>query len=398
MSRSDEARDRARIRELEGRAWDVAVVGAGPAGALAALGLARRSLSVVLLDRQAFPRRKVCGACLSRGSLDVLSRVGLGALARDHGAVPLDRLELKAWGRTVELPLSRSSALSRTAFDAALVAEALRAGASFHDGTHAELGPARSGVREVAVRRRGCSGVLQARVVVAADGVGGSFLGASHATPSERVAPGSRIGLGAVFEAAPSEHRSGAIHMAVGSGGYVGSVHLEDGRLNVAAALDPALLRRVRSPGEAVAQVLAEAGAAPLPDSAGNAWRGTPPLTRRPGALGAERVFVVGDAAGYVEPFTGEGICWALASAWALTPFVARAVEGWTPDLLRDWESWHAREIGRAQLLCRGVAWVLRRPVLARGTVRALHHIPRVADPFLRGASTPPSLPLASSA
>ena len=186
--------------------------------------------------------------------------------------------------------------------------------------------------------------------------------------------------------------------MAVGSGGYVGSVCLEDGRLNVAAALDPVLLRSVRSPGEAVAHILAEAGAPPLPDIGGEAWGGTPPLTRRPGALGAERVFVVGDAAGYVEPFTGEGICWALAGAWALTPLVARSAEGWTPDLLRHWESWHARAIGRAQMLCRGVAWILRRPALAQGTALALHHIPRVASPFLRGASTPPSLPLASKA
>ena len=65
-------------------------------------------------------------------------------------------------------------------------------------------------------------------------------------------------------------------------------------------------------------------------------WKGTPELTRRPVRLGAERLFAVGDAGGYVEPFTGEGVLWALSGARALAPLVARVAERWDPGLLDD--------------------------------------------------------------
>jgi flavin-dependent dehydrogenase len=383
---------------LDRRAWDVVVVGAGPAGAVVALGLARRSLSVLLLDRQAFPRRKVCGACLSRGALEVLAGMDLGSLAGDHGAVPLDRLELTAWGTKVQLPLQGSSALSREVFDAALVAEAVRAGATFSPETRATLGPLGPGDREVRIRRAGTSMLLRARVVVAADGLAGAFLGGSSGVRTGTPARGARVGVGAVFEADAAGYPYRAIHMAVGHHGYVGAVRLEDGRLNVAAALDPALVRTVRSPGKAVACLLDEAGAPALPDRPQDGWSGTPTLTRRPARLGEERVFAVGDASGYVEPFTGEGMTWAMAGARALTPLLARAADRWTPQVLEEWEAWHARRLRPAQRLCRTVAWTLRRPTLSRGTARLLRRFPWMAAPVLRGASTHPRIPLESNA
>ncbi len=102
--------------------------------------------------------------------------------------------------------------------------------------------------------------------------------------------------------------------MACGRRGYLGLVRLEDGRLNLAAALDPCWMRVCGGPGPAAARLLAEVGWPPVPNLAEQNWRGTPALTRQARRRAAERLFLIGDAAGYIEPFTGEGMAWALAA------------------------------------------------------------------------------------
>src|SRR5690242_12505527 len=91
--------------QAEARRWDAVVVGAGPAGSVAARELARRGASVLLVDRAAFPRRKVCGSCLNLRALATLAEVGLGGLAGGLGALPLRGLSLAARGLRAWLPL-----------------------------------------------------------------------------------------------------------------------------------------------------------------------------------------------------------------------------------------------------------------------------------------------------
>ncbi|HEY8505926.1 MAG TPA: FAD-dependent oxidoreductase, partial [Gemmataceae bacterium] len=128
--------------EAAGRAWDVLVAGAGPAGALAARQLARRGRAVLLVEKQDLPRAKVCGACLNRNALAVLQRAGLGDLVFSLGGVPLTGLRLAGWGRAVRLPLPEGRGLSRRALDAALVGAACEAGARLLPRTRATLGTA----------------------------------------------------------------------------------------------------------------------------------------------------------------------------------------------------------------------------------------------------------------
>jgi flavin-dependent dehydrogenase len=168
--------------------------------------------------------------------------------------------------------------------------------------------------------------------------------------------------------------------MACGSGGYVGLVRLEDGRLGMGAALDVAAVRRAGGPGEAAASCLDEVGW-PAPERlAQGGWRGTAPLTRQARRLAAERVFVLGDAAGYVEPFTGEGMAWALAAGAAVAPLAA---EAWRPALAARWEAVYRRVVGRRQFVCRAAAAVLRRPWLAGALIRLLAVAPSLAAPVL---------------
>mgnify|MGYP003333391397 FL=1 len=116
------------------------------------------------------------------------------------------------------------------------------------------------------------------------------------------------------------------------------------------------------------------------PDLAGIAeasrWRGTPALTRRR-VVASERIACVGDAAGYVEPFTGEGMSWALQTATSLAKMVDTALKN-DGDLL-EWRRQHAKLVGIDRRRCHLVARLVRVPGLAHATIRTI-----AAIPFLR--------------
>ncbi|WP_227255124.1 NAD(P)/FAD-dependent oxidoreductase [Frigoriglobus tundricola] len=284
--------------------------------------------------------------------------------------------------------------LSREVFDAALVDEAVRAGVEFRTGVVAKLDGNLSGTErrssiDVLVRGSGTengagSGEdrVTARVAVLASGLTGG-----DAVPEA----GSRIGAGATVPAdtVPSFFETGTIFMATGHGGYVGFVRVEDGRLDVAAAFDVAFVKARGGLGPAAQTVLSEVGWPQVPGFVELAWRGTPALSRRPKIIAGERWFAVGDAAGYVEPFTGEGMAWAVMSAAALAPIAARGVQEWSTSLTGEWESTHRRLIGTRQRTCRIVSRVLRAPALTALVVRALSAVPALSRPVVRSLNRP---------
>jgi flavin-dependent dehydrogenase len=347
--------------------YDAVVIGAGPAGAVCARELARGGARVLLLDRAHFPRPKVCGCCVNGSAIGTLARLGLSDVLAH--AVPLREVKLARGSRGARVPLPAGVALSREAFDTALVEHAVRAGVEFRPGTSAKL--------EDELRR--------ANVVILATGLVGN-----DGAPE----PGSRIGAGAQVPAAgvPDFYAPGTIFMATGRGGYVGLVRVEDGRLDAAAAFDAGFVRASGGLGAAAETVLRETGWPVPANLAELPWKGTPALTRRAKQLAGERWFAVGDAAGYVEPFTGEGMAWAVASAAALAPIALRASNQWEPRFVREWEATHRRTIGARQRTCRTVSQVLRSPVLTAIAVRALGAIPALARPVVSRLNRPPVL------
>jgi flavin-dependent dehydrogenase len=358
--------------------WDAVVVGAGPAGATAARELAGLGRRVLLVDRARFPRRKVCGCCLNGSAAATLRAVGLGGLLSDSGAVPVRDLRLSVNGISAELPLPATVALSREAFDAALVRAAVAAGAGFLPEVAASVGSVDGGSRSVTLNTLCGLRVVKARLVVGADGLSGR-------SAESQVEPGSRLGIGAVLPAdAGAGYPAGRLFMAVGRGGYVGLVRLEDGRLDVAAAADPGFVRDAGGPGPAASQILESSGF-PIPSGwAGADWRGTPLLTRRAGVPAGERLLVVGDAAGYVEPFTGEGMAWALAAGRAVAPIADRGIREWDQRLITEWSAVHRRAVAGRQTVCRAAAFVLRRPGAAGLITALLACWPGLAGPVLR--------------
>ena len=217
--------------------------------------------------------------------------------------------------------------------------------------------------RRLLLRAGRSTGRNRARVVLAADGLGGSLLARAGATGAG--------GGGGAHRGGGDRRRRRRISTGRGWFTWRAAPAATPGWCGWRTAgwtwpppSTPPGVRAAGGPGRAAARLVREAGWPP-PDRLDELpWRGTPALTRRPHRVAAERVFVVGDAAGYVEPFTGEGMAWALASGVAVAPLAARAVERWRPELARQWADLHRRVVGRRQVVCRAAAAVLRRPWL----------------------------------
>jgi flavin-dependent dehydrogenase len=177
--------------------------------------------------------------------------------------------------------------------------------------------------------------------------------------------------------------------MAVGRAGYVGLVRVEGGALNVAAAIAPGFVRARGSAAASVAAILAEGGLPPLARIEESAWHGTLPLTRTSPVVAGHRLLLVGDAAGYVEPFTGEGMAWALAGACAAEPFALRGIANWDRTLEQAWTRAHRSLIARRQRWCRWLSALLRHPRMTRALLSVVARAPQLARPVVRELTAP---------
>lgn len=355
------------LRQVVDEPWDAVVVGAGPAGSLCARRLAIGGRRVLLVERSVFPRWKVCGACLGASGVRTLEREGLGGLLDDLGARPVGQVRLVWRGRSLRVPMRGMVTVSRRAMDAGLAAAAQEAGAVFLQGARASWdAPRNESDGALRVRLESDTGTVEvsARSVVVA---GGLRSASAHGEHGASVEAGSLIGLGATGPAdGAGAFGAGALAMMVGSHGYVGRIVTEDGTANWAAAVDPKSLRRFGGPAAAVRAICDEAGLdARVPDAG---WVGTPALTRRTPAQRG-RVYRVGDAAGYVEPITGEGMSWALLGASALAPVLESALASGRHD--GAWDGRHASLLRVRRARCRVVARSLRSPWAMRAAFAA---------------------------
>jgi flavin-dependent dehydrogenase len=312
-------------------------------------------------------------------ALDVLERLGLSELPWALGAVPLRQIRFASRRSSATIPIGRRMAISRETFDEALVRQAAADGATVCDQTEGWPAAAKhSPLCDVLLRRQESSLTVRAKVVLVATGLA--------ANPPEfraDVSKHSRVGLGTVLDGA-GQLPPDTLQMAFGAAGYVGIAAVERGRMDVAAAVLPAALAGVRSPGALVARIFREAGLSPPHGLESAAWRGTPRYARRCRPLGIDRCLLIGDAAGYVEPLTGEGIGWAMLSAVLASELVSPRLDHWDASIARRWQRSYRRTIVPSQRRCRAIGSLFGHASLREWAMWTLRRAPRVAYPVVR--------------
>ncbi len=372
--------------------WDVVVIGAGPAGSVAALQLARSGVSVLMVDKAEHPRSKVCGCCLSAASVKLLDSLGLKERLLQLNAVAIDKIVLNIGSHRAAVGLCPGLAISRQVLDSELIKQAIAAGANFVSQTTAFVEAEANDHRVVELQCKNFIVSARAKCVIVADGLSGHSLDRLQLLPT-KAAEGSRIGAGTTARAFPSAlFDDGCIYMTAGDGGYVGMVKIEDGSLDVAAAFDRSFVQKFKSPGHAANELIKLTPFAQF-DLSSLQWHGTPALTRKR-KVAASRLLVVGDAASYAEPFTGEGMLWAMTSGCAVVPMVLKSLE-YNRGGFRysQWEDSHRRLIEGKQLMSMSLALMLRRPGLIELMIRILNTAPFMAKPIVEALGHQPALP-----
>ncbi|MBI4636182.1 MAG: NAD(P)/FAD-dependent oxidoreductase [Candidatus Rokubacteria bacterium] len=375
---------------------DVIVVGAGPGGAATAILLSEHGLGVLVLDRARFPRSKICGEYLSPEAVRVLDR--LGALKTlDAVATPLLGMRITAPdGTTVAgryRPLGpyrpyREHALgvSRTTLDAAL-AERLRAlPLEFREETRV-TDLILDGERVVGVEtvdRDHRARTVRAPLVIGADGrtsVVAQRLGCRRPHRLRRMALVTYVsGLSGCGD-------SGEVFVDPPDYGILNPIEPDRANLSLVVPLEHAapfsdrleafFAARVAQLPHLARRLAGARRAAPVQAMGPLAYRVTPP--RRPGVL------LVGDAAGFYDPFTGEGIFSALHGAELAAETVVRALRSGDTSAraLAEYERARRTAFGGKARLTRALQLVIRHRRLANLTARVLVRRPALLDLLL---------------
>jgi flavin-dependent dehydrogenase len=316
---------------------DVLIVGAGPAGSIAALVLARAGVRVHIVDRAVFPRDKLCGDSVNPGALALLRRHGLADAVEASGAPIRGMLVTgpggaKVDGRYAEGVLGRS--LRRRDFDRVLLEAAIRAGAHFQPDVRV-AGPAASGmngartVHGVLVRTTDGSTVERStRLVIAADGRRSSIafgLGlANHPVRPRRWA------LGAYFEGTRGLEERGEMHIRKGR--YIGVAPLPAGLSNVCVVVsDDAARSLMHAPAVAMEAALVADEQLCARFEKSRRVRDVQvlgPLAVDVTRAGIPGLLLAGDAAGFVDPMTGDGLRLAMRGGELAAEAALGALEG----------------------------------------------------------------------
>lgn len=358
--------------------YDVAIVGAGPAGAVTAWILAGLdpALRIILCDATAIAGRKPCGEYLSPGGVGVLERAGLLADVLATGALPLRSLTMRAPAGGIRVPFApvlglvpqagHGLGVRRERFDGCLRAAAAR---------RVEM---RGGSRMSRVQRDedgwtltfADASTVSARLLVGADGRGSAVrrqCGLDRRPSRQRFALATR--------ARGVAHGDG-VEMHLGPLGQVGICPLGDGEANLNLLLAPAsagllrllprerLLRAALAATPGLAQRVRAADIGPV--------LATGSLPQTCSAVIGDRLALVGDAAGFCDPFTGEGMSLALAEAELL----AAAIAG--PGL-PAYSAAFARTVGRRRRIGESLQSMLSRRRLSEALLAAVAGLPLAA-------------------
>ena len=345
--------------------FDVAIVGAGPAGSTCAAFCAQAGLHVILLERENFPREKVCGDCLNPSCWPVLRRLEVFERVRALPHGELSAVEFVAIGGQrvrVDLPRGDESeiAVRRSLFDELLMSRAKELGTEVRDAiTVSTLEKTSANHWRIDIGDR----TIEARILVAADGRNSTIARLCNMLPRparERIALQSHVPLPQNF--------GDRVVLQFLPEGYSGQAPINDRELNLCLVGIPARISSLRKWAERNFGIAAD-----------HPWRTITPLTRAALPAAHENLFLIGDAARVVEPFTGEGIYYALRGGELAAAAIAKIIRGQDrQSTLRQFSQAHAA-------MYRGRLWINQ---LTRAAVLS----PRFASFVLRLARFQPAI------
>jgi flavin-dependent dehydrogenase len=324
---------------------DVAIIGAGPAGSTLAAALARRGVETVVLERSPEWHWRAGGVFASPAAVAATLRAGLTQDAIDAVTRPIPAMRLETpGGASVRLTYGADTGgppavgFDRSRLDPALEALARAAGATIRRGVPVTSVVLEPGAGKPARLEAGDDELL-ARIVVGADGVHSIVANAAGVARPARLPP--RVGL--TWHVRDPRDASRDARLVVVRDGYVGLAAVPGERTNIGIVLGPTWRQWLAADGAAktarrVLEMIPPAADDPV------RWAEAEPCERIAGAspLGGRVTrragpgwFLVGDAAGFLDPFTGEGLHRALVStelaAWAVEAalgFEGRAAAG----------------------------------------------------------------------
>lgn len=342
--------------------FDLAVIGGGPAGSSAAITARKLGFEVVLLESGSFPRHKVCGEFVSAESLDLLGTLfGAGSLIEHSQRISKARIFVD--GSQAEFPIIPPAAsLTRFDLDLALWQAASDAGCC-----------ARSGVRVKSVRSEKSfvldvgDGALTARAVINASGRW------SNLSPERAVGAEQWIGVKGHFY---DPHASDSCDLYFFAGGYCGVQPLGNRLVNAAAMVKPQVARTLSDvlTLNPELRMRSQCWTAAMPPVS------TAPLFFRAPKTSYNGMFLVGDAAAFLDPFAGDGISIALHSGRLAALAVAPYLRGASPlqASIDSYDREYRQLIQPALNSARRFRALTGLPRILRSTVVSLMKIPAI--------------------
>jgi flavin-dependent dehydrogenase len=317
---------------------DLAIIGGGPAGAAAALEARLGGLEVTIWEKERFPRDKVCGEFISNESIPFLESQIPEAMARAARMTRAEFVSRRGGVRWFPLP-EPARGLSRRALDEALWRAAIRAGAKGREGAASRATWRKLAARSSDWEIETCEGGReQSRALVVACGRWWKIEGLdSPAGKQRKSAAGNWLGAKAHFRGISAR---GTVEMYYFPGGYCGIAPVEDGLHNACCLVHRSLVERAPAGGaEDFRDWIRDVARHPALDERlrnavqdGDTVTTAPVRPARRRAAQGEALFA-GDAAGFLDPFTGDGISMALHSGRLAATVLAKALDTSRADL-----------------------------------------------------------------